>query len=394
MGIDDRSKDWNWPLWPIVPLYPYGQRRTLRREVVREQVWVFEQIQGIFYVTVPIRMTVIRLEAGGLLIYAPVAPTGECLALLRDLTAQYGDVQFIVFSTASGIEHKVFVPPFAQRFPQAKIIVVPHTWSFPLNLPLPWLGLPQQRTQVLSEQQPSPLPPEFDWAVLGPVTLGLGDFAEISLFHNPSRSLLVTDALISIPANPPESVQLDPYPLLFHARDSALEPVEDTPANRQKGWQRIVLFAFYFRPQTLGVLANATALRLALRSPDQSRRNYFGWLPWEWTEQWQRSFQDLQQNGTVQVAPILQTLILNRDLDAVERWLDQVSQWPIERLIAAHLDAPVPLTPSTLRAAFKVLDRPSSNPDFQFLQSLNDRLTQWGITPPVPERKNVNILKG
>ncbi|MGA0199078.1 MAG: DUF4336 domain-containing protein, partial [Prochlorotrichaceae cyanobacterium] len=146
MGIDDRSKDWNWPLWPIVPLYPYGQRRTLRREVVREQVWVFEQIQGIFYVTVPIRMTVIRLETGGLLIYAPVAPTKECLALLRDLTAQYGDVQFIVFSTASGIEHKVFVPPFAQRFPQAKIIVVPHTWSFPLNLPLPWLGLPQQRT--------------------------------------------------------------------------------------------------------------------------------------------------------------------------------------------------------------------------------------------------------
>jgi hypothetical protein len=85
----------------------------------------------------------------------------------------------------------------------------------------------------------------------------------------------------------------------------------------------------------------------------------------------------------VQVAPILQTLILNRDLEAVERWLTQISQWPIERLIAAHLDAPVAATPSTLRAAMEVLYQPPSpNPDLAFLQALDDRLTAWGITPP------------
>lgn len=380
---NDRSKDWNWPLWPIVPLYPYGQRRTLRREIVPGQVWVFEQIQGIFYVTVPIRMTVIALEKGGLLVYAPVAPTGECLNLLRDLILEYGDVQFILFSSASGIEHKVFVAPFARSFPQTQILVVPHTWSFPINLPLSWLGLPKHRTQILSPLATSPLPPELDWTLLGPITLGLGDFAEISLFHNPSRSLLVTDALISIPALPPEIVQLDPLPLLFHGRESALDSLEDTPENRQKGWQRIVLFAFYFRPQSLGVLPNVAALRRAAQSPNRSAQNYFGWLPWQWTDQWQRSFQTLHQNGAVQIAPILQTLILNRDREAVERWLSQISQWPIERLIAAHLDAPVAATPSSIRAAFEILYQPpTTNPDLQFLQTLNDRLTDWGITPP------------
>ena len=78
----ERSADWSWPWWPLLPLSPYGQRRTLRREVIANQIWTFDQMQGIFYVVVPIRMTVIRLAAGGLLVYAPVAPTPECIRLV------------------------------------------------------------------------------------------------------------------------------------------------------------------------------------------------------------------------------------------------------------------------------------------------------------------------
>ena len=37
-------------------------------------VWCFDQLIGIYYVHVPIRMTVLRLEAGGLFVYAPGAP--------------------------------------------------------------------------------------------------------------------------------------------------------------------------------------------------------------------------------------------------------------------------------------------------------------------------------
>ncbi len=35
-----------WPWWPLLPLYPYGRRTTLVRELIKDQVWSFEQLQG------------------------------------------------------------------------------------------------------------------------------------------------------------------------------------------------------------------------------------------------------------------------------------------------------------------------------------------------------------
>ena len=55
-------QDVSWRFWPIVPIYPYGQRRTIRKEVIKDTIWTFDQLQGIFYVVVPIRMTVIKLK--------------------------------------------------------------------------------------------------------------------------------------------------------------------------------------------------------------------------------------------------------------------------------------------------------------------------------------------
>ncbi|HEY9909344.1 MAG TPA: DUF4336 domain-containing protein, partial [Thermosynechococcaceae cyanobacterium] len=107
--------DWSWRFWPSLPLYPYGQRRTLRQEVVKDTIWTFDQVQGVLYTVVPIRMTVVRLEAGGLLVYAPVAPTIECIRLVQELVAQHGDVKYILLPTSSGLEHKIFVGPFARR---------------------------------------------------------------------------------------------------------------------------------------------------------------------------------------------------------------------------------------------------------------------------------------
>ncbi|MBD0335927.1 MAG: DUF4336 domain-containing protein, partial [Cyanobacteria bacterium Co-bin13] len=183
-----RSKDWAWPFWPVVPLYPYGQRRTLRQEIVKDTIWTFDQVQGIFYVIVPIRMTVVRLERGGLLVYAPVAPTPECVRLLQELEARHGEVKYIVLPTVSGIEHKVFVGPFARCFSRAQVFVAPDQWSFPVNLPLAWLGLPANRTQVLpAESSKSPFCDDFDYAILGPLGLGLGPFVEVAFFHRSTR---------------------------------------------------------------------------------------------------------------------------------------------------------------------------------------------------------------
>lgn len=99
----------------------------LRLESTNGKVWTFDQLQGILYVIVPVRMTVIKLdksEGGGLFVYAPVAPTGECMAMMRKLEAEHGPVRHIVLGTL-GLEHKVFAGPFAQRFSEASVWFTP-----------------------------------------------------------------------------------------------------------------------------------------------------------------------------------------------------------------------------------------------------------------------------
>lgn len=385
----DNPADWAWPFWFTVPIYPYGCRRTLRTEVVPDTLWTFDQVQGIFYVTVPIRMTVVRLEAGGLLVYAPVAPTRECVRWMRELEAQHGEVKYILLPTVSGIEHKAFVGPFARCFPTAQVYVAPHQWSYPMNLPLSWLGLPGNRTQRLPDD-PSQVPfaDEFDYAILGPISLGLGPFEEVVLFHRRSQTLLVTDTIVSVPDHPPAITQLDPYPLLFHARDAADEPVQDTPANRLKGWQRIALFSFYFRPSALETVPLGQTLRDSWRVGDRSRRAYFGIYPFRWKTGWQQSYEALRGDGRLFVAPILQTLILNRAPRETLDWAQRVAQWDFRQIIPCHLDAPIQAEPEQFRAAFGFLE-PQGCPvgrlpdvDFELLRGLDAVLHKRGITPP------------
>jgi hypothetical protein len=392
--MEQNTRDWAWTYWPAVPLYPYGQRRTLRHEVVRDQIWTFDQLQGIFYVTVPIRMTVVRLEAGGLLVYAPVAPTRECLQLMQELIATHGDVKYIILPTVSGLEHKVFVGPFARQFPQAQVFVAPHQWSFPVNLPLSWLGFPGDRTNKLPlDSCEAPFGEEFDYALLGPINLGLGRFAEVAFYHRRSQSLLVTDSILAVPAEPPAIVQLDPYPLLFHARDGVADPIRDTPANRRKGWQRIALFAFYFRPSVLRVTPFGRSLLSALQAPDHSRKAFFGWYPFEWQPDWERSFEALHGGGQLFVAPILQTLILNRVPQETLAWADRIAQWNFQRILPCHLDCPLVATPQQFRRAFQFLEAtspaeqtyPLPAADFALLQDLERTLSKRGITPPLPK---------
>lgn len=388
-----QTADWAWPFWPAVPIYPYGKRQTLRREVVKDTVWTFEQVQGIFYVVVPIRMTVIKLEAGGLLVYAPIAPTRECVQLLQELISKHGEIKYIILPTVSGIEHKVFVGPFARRFATAQVFVAPHQWSFPLNLPLSWLGLPADRTQPLpTDSGKAPFASDFDYEMLGPINLGLGPFEEVVFFHRRSRTLLVTDTVLAVPQDPPAIVQLDPYPLLFHARDAVTEPIVDTPAHRRKGWQRIALFAFYFRPSLLEVVTFGSMLRQSLQAPDRSRKAYFGLYPFQWKEGWEQSFEALRGEGRLFVAPILQTLILNRAPKDTLAWVDRVAHWEFQRIIPCHLEAPIHAGPSQFKQAFAFLEKglyggikPLPEADFALLREIEATLTKRGITPPPPE---------
>jgi Domain of unknown function (DUF4336) len=390
---DTRDVDRSWRFWFTLPIYPYQNRRTIRTEVIPDTIWTFDQVQGIFYVVVPIRMTVVKLSGGGLLVYAPVAPTGECLELIDELVRIHGDVRYIILPTISGLEHKVFVGPFARAFPQAQVWVTPDQWSFPINLPLSWLGLPIGRTQNLpTDSSKTPFGDEFDYAILKTIDLGPGQFAEVAFFHRRSRTLLVTDIVISLPIEPPAILQAEPYPLLFHARDEASDPLVDTPTNRRQGWQRICLFALYFQPSVLTIRNWSASIRAVLTAIDRSRQGYFGLYPFQWQANWQQGFTDLRDQGRLLVAPILQTLILNRAPTQTIDWVDRVAQWDFQQIISCHFDAPIAATPQEFRAAFQFLSHNLNRSDladldqvaanYNLLKQIEQRLVRWRIIVP------------
>ncbi|NEQ39368.1 MAG: DUF4336 domain-containing protein [Okeania sp. SIO3I5] len=381
---NSNSRDWLWPLWPILPLYPYGQRRTLRKEIVKDTIWTFDQIQGIFYVTVPIRMTVVRMLGGGLFVYAPIAPTRECVRLVNELVEKYGEVRYIILPTISGLEHKVYVGPFARKFPTAEVFVTPNQWSFPLNLPLSWLGLPRNRTYLLpANSGDAPFAAEFDYATLGPLDIGFRPFAEVAFWHSPSQTLLAVDTVLSVPAEPPEILNLDPYPLLFHAKDDVFDVVEDTPTNRCIGWQKICLFGLYFQVDALDVVPTGEIFKNVGKASDRSKRAYFGLLPWRWKSEWQLSFTELRQDGRLLVAPILQTLILNRNPQQVMEWVEKVASWNFRQIISCHFDAPIQASGYEFKEAFSFLEKDSGGylpeTDLRFLRQLDEGLKKRGI---------------
>ncbi len=340
---------WNW--WPLLPLYPYGHRRTLVRELIPEQLWSFEQLQGVFYVAVPIRMTVARVP-GGLMLYAPVAPTAEVCQEPWDLEQRFGPVLSIVLPTASGLEHKLPVPAMARAFPQAQVWVTPGQWSFPLALPLAWLGFPARRTRVLGEHG-FPHSDALIWRSLGPIDLGLGRFQELACLHAAHRSAAAHRCTGGDQPTPPELFELDPTPLLFHARDRGDQPLQDSPALRLKGWQRLALFASYLRPEALAVPSVRTLLAQAFKPGCRNARSYFGLYPFHWALDSAEVFEELQPRpGQLRVAPVLERLVFPRTQALIVAWVRRLAALKgLRWVVPAHYDAPVPCSPEQLLAS-------------------------------------------
>jgi hypothetical protein len=309
---------------------------------------------------------------------------------LGELVAEYGEVKYIIAPTISGLEHNVFVGPFARACPHAQVWIAPNRWSFPINLPLSWLGLPRERTFILPiDSSKVPFAAEFDYEILGGLSISVGYFGEVAFYHRQLQTLLVTDAVVSVPDTPPEIINTDAFALLFHARDSAADEIVDTPAARQIGWQRICLFALYFQPSVLGIRTWVDTFKFAGKVGDRSRRNFWGLYPFAWQPHWQKSFEALAGNGRIFVAPILQTLILNRAAQETLAWVDRVSRWDFDRIIPAHFAAPIAANSTEFRRAFDFLKYPDGDRlgllavDFQTLRDIDERLDNLGILPPV-----------
>ena len=389
---DTSSQRWAW--WPLLPLYPYGRRPTLLRELVPNRVWCFEQLHGVWYVAVPIRMTVLKVE-GGLMLYAPLAATEEVIRGIHALETAHGPVLSIVLATSSGLEHKLPVPALCRAFPRAALWVSDRQWSFPLQLPSSWLGFPADRTKILFRDG-LPHSDQLSWIPLGPINLGLGTFHEVACLDHYSGSLLVTDALVSISSEPPPIFALDPTPLLFHARERGTDTLIDTPLQRVKGWKRILLFANYFRPASVSVPHLSELLADVAQAKHRQPATHFGVFPFRWSEHWENEADLLIANSAGDIsfglAPVLERLVFVRSKGPFLAWLGALSKLQdVRLLIPAHYDAPKPISSASLAELAQRIKQRTWAPSegaWQLLASIDSTLIEWRLVPKqnqVPE---------
>ena len=195
----------------LLPLSPEsaGRRKTVLKEVVKDQVWTLEQVQGIINVNVPVRSTVIKLKSGGLFINNPVAPTEECISMVRNIESLHGNVKYIALSTL-GVEHKGTTGVFARNFPQAEVFIQPGQYSFPINLPTSLFFAPGTKIrEIPADFRSAPWNDDIEHVVLSPlVPKGVGGFSETAFFHKKTKTLLVTDLVIQVDPEPPAIIQV------------------------------------------------------------------------------------------------------------------------------------------------------------------------------------------
>jgi len=416
------TSDVVWPLgkvaFSLLPLAGTSTRRaTVEECIVPNTIWTHDQVQGVVNVNVPIRQTVVRLSSGGLWVHNPVAPTPQLLDMMDRLVRQYGPVKHIVLGTVA-LEHKATLGDFSYHFPNATVWIQPGQWSFPFNIPIQHNGLVQRGPRMREIPVPgqpvtSPIyeaealknpDPEwigdFDYEVLGPLKFqSVGAFSETAFYHKSTKSLIVTDSVVSVTSEPPPIIQEDPRGLIFQARDSAQEEVKDTPENRRKGWRRMVQFGLVFFPSQINVRSASEAFSDARQVPT-SMKNLddgavpFDLYPWTWNGDMDAAnFAAISQKGKLFCPPILTKLILDREPEMTLAFVDRVSNRfkDMKRIIPCHLNNNVKVKGS--REFYEAFDPLRSGPgnlvpqralaeDLALLQKASDLLTQAGVVAP------------
>lgn len=414
------DKDLTWPLgkiaFSLLPLAGTSSRRaTVEECIVPDTIWTHDQIQGVVNVNVPIRQTVVKLSeeaGGGLLIYNPVAPTPQLMKMVKQLEEKYGPVRHLVLGTVA-LEHKATFGPFAENFPKATVWLQPGQWSFPLPVSVEFLGVIQRGPRLreipsgnVSKQykyyaDKNPVPEwatDFEWETLGPLKFkSVGAFSETAMFHKKTKSLILTDTVVSITDTPPKIIEEDPRAMLFHARDSIDEIVQDTPETRMKGWRRMVQFGLVFFPSQIDVVPTGKAISQASNIDKSMKPLGEGAIPaslypWTWHENDAdlKNFRTISNNGKIFCPPILTKLILDREPVKTLEWAERVaSRFDFERIIPCHLNNNVKATPKDFREAFAVLGSDPQNgslkgqrplaEDLALLQKASDLLTDFGV---------------
>jgi hypothetical protein len=337
-----------YPYWWALPLAPYGSKTTAVAEAVPGEVWTFDQLQGLLDVLVNVRMTVARLEGGGLWVHNPVAPTPELVKEMRALEAKYGKVKHIVVGSAA-IEHKIYSGPFSKAFPNADVWLPPKNWTFPVDVPLesyvPFYpeGSPKTLPETSLNGEPNvPWANEIEHAVLqvgGSSLRNFKDpwFVDTAFYLKRTKTVVLTDVMEKVSQQAPPVCQINPQPLLVRAMDEPDKVPANTSQARSDGWGKTVLFGLLFNPAAVEFKFSGNLGKDLLDG--------FVWDP-----SWREDFDALVARPMF-VPPILAVLAFPRRRDEVKRWSNIVTSWDFESIIPSHLDGPFAATPEQFTAA-------------------------------------------
>ena len=364
---------------------------------------------------------------GGLWIHNPLAPTPQLIQQIRTLEQTHGPVRHIVLGTVA-LEHKATLGPFAQYFPRATLWIQPGQWSFPVQLPIEFLGVAQNNDQLrilpssqylhgeksvedelASIKEPryrywakkQPIPEwtaDFDYETLGPLSFkSVGAYSETAFYHKATTTLIITDCVCSVTKTPPKVIQEDPRALLFHARDSIHEIVKDDKATREKGWRRMVQFGLVFFPSQIEVVPFGRAISEASKIEPTMTSLGVGAVPanlypWTWHDNNAdlANFNAISQNGKLFCPPILTKLILDREPQRTLDWVNRITtRFAFTHVIPGHLNNYVKTTPKEFSAAFdplrsnpksgKVYPQRALAEDLALLQEASDLLSKFGV---------------
>ena len=267
-----------------------------------------------------------------------MAPTQEFFELVEEC----GDVSNIVVPTYA-LEHKIFVKDAVKQWSGASLWTSPGQFSFPFRASDTVVfgkivdGVLQQ-SDTSEGVQPS-WAKEIQYETLAAGTFDIGGVPttlyETAFYHKQSKTLVVTDAVAQIPKDP--NTLNTPQNLLLVSKRSTSDPMpDDTPQNRQIGWEKNALLISYFFPEH--------------EEPDPNKLGVV-----TWTDGWHDNFEAVA--GRLIVPPVVRYLLYAQNPQRVERWVDRVaSRWDFERIVPAHWEAPITAGPNEFKRAFLFLE--------------------------------------
>ena len=141
-----------------------------------EDVWIVERPLSFLGIEMGTRMTVVRTEGDALWICSPVELTDGLQRAIDDL----GAVRWVV---APNRFHHLFVGPFMEAYPDAKLFGCP--------------GLEKKRADLQFDDLLSRTPDDWAGAIDCVRAEGIPMFDELLFHHRASRTLIATDILVN-----------------------------------------------------------------------------------------------------------------------------------------------------------------------------------------------------